>query len=153
MKNNNVILLLGSNINPEKHINRALDLLARQTHLVARSRIWETAAVGSSGPNFLNVAVNISTELNISEIKAEVITPVENRLGRVRTDDKFAPRTMDIDIIVFNDRILDANLWEKAFIALPVSELSPNLIHPHNKKTLSEIAAQLKNSAYAELFK
>jgi len=152
MKNNSVILLLGSNIEPQKNIPQALELLAHYCGTIKKSRVWETEAVGNSGPNFLNVAVQITTRLDQPEIKTRIITPIENQLKRVRTKDKFAPRTIDLDIIIFNDEIVDQNLWEKAFISLPVSELVPELRHPDSKQTLGEIASQLKNSAYAELF-
>jgi 2-amino-4-hydroxy-6-hydroxymethyldihydropteridine diphosphokinase len=152
MKRNNAILLLGSNIQPEDNIKKALDLLAEQVDISQRSRIWETGAVGSSGPNFLNVAVEIETPLSAVDIKQEVITPIENRLKRVRTQDKYAPRTMDIDIILYNGEVLDSDLWKKAFVAIPVSELLPGLIHPTRKTALSLIAEELKSSAFAEPF-
>ena len=152
MKDNSAILLLGSNIKPEQNIVRALDLLEQQTTLVAKSRIWETEAIGSNGPNFLNIAVLIRTHLSPAELKSGLIHSIETKLKRVRTLDKYAPRTMDIDIILFNDRVMDENLWKKAFIALPVAELLPDLPHPMNKIKLAEIASELKNSAYAELF-
>lgn len=151
MKTNSVILLLGSNIEPEQNIPAALALLSENTDLIARSNIWETEAVGSSGPNFLNIAVKINTSLDANSIKTEIITPIENKLKRVRVEDKYAPRTMDIDIIIFQDQILDPNLWKKVFIALPVSELMPDLLHPQQKISLEQVAEKLKSSAYAEL--
>ncbi len=152
MKNNSAILLLGSNIEPEQNILAALRLLSQQTDLIAKSRIWETEAIGSSGPNFLNMAIKLETMLDADSIKLEIITPIENILKRVRTEDKYAPRTIDIDIIIYNGEVLDPNLWEKAFIALPVSELMPDIIHPENKLSLNQVAKELKSSAYAELF-
>ena len=152
MKENNVILLLGSNINPEENILRALELLGQQAKLTGQSRIWETEAVGSNGPNFLNIAIRIQTPLNSQEIKFGLIDNIESELKRVRTTDKYAPRTMDIDIILFNGQVVDENLWNKAFIAIPVAEMEPNLPHPSNGKSLKNIAVELKNSAFAELF-
>ena len=153
MKNNNVILLLGSNIEPDKNIRQALDLINQHVNLVARSHLWETEAVGSNGPNFLNIAVVISTPFEAARIKENIIQPIEDQLGRMRTKDKYAPRTMDIDIILFNDQVVDQNLWSKAFIALPVAELVPDLPHPTRNQTLSDISMELKNSAFAELYK
>ena len=152
MKKNNTILLLGSNIEPEDNIMRALDLLARRVEITGRSRIWETRAVGSSGPNFLNVAVRALTTLSAPELKQDIITPIEKQLKRVRTQDKYAPRTIDIDIILFDGQVSDSDLWKKAFIAIPVSELLPDLVHPTQKTTLSFIAEKLKSSAFAEPF-
>lgn len=152
MKTNSAILLLGSNIDPQENLLAALELLEKQTSLTARSRVWETEAVGSSGPNFLNMAVKIKTGLDAEAIKSELITPIENKLGRVRTEDKYAARTIDIDVIIYNNQVLDPNLWEKAFIAIPVSELVPDLPHPQHEHILAEFAEELKSSAFAELF-
>ena len=70
---------------------------------------WETQAVGSPGPNFLNTAVKITTGLEMSALKLSVLRSVEQELGRVRTSDKNAPRTIDLDIIVFDDEICESN--------------------------------------------
>jgi len=152
MERHNVILLLGSNIRPAENIPQALQLLAARTRVVAQSRVWETAAVGSQGPNFLNVAVKIETRLNPQELKNDLIHPIEQQLGRLRSSDKFMPRTMDIDIILYDDQVLDETVWCKAFVAIPVSELAPNLPQPGTHEPLSKIASQLKSADYAELF-
>lgn len=152
MPQHNAILLLGSNIMPEENIPRALGLIADHLPILAQSRIWETEAVGSRGPNFLNVAVQVATDLEAQDIKNAIARPIENQLGRIRSTDKFMPRTMDIDVIVLDDQVLDENLWKKAFTAIPVSELAPELICPSNGKPLREIAAELKSSAFAEPF-
>jgi 2-amino-4-hydroxy-6-hydroxymethyldihydropteridine diphosphokinase len=153
MENNRAILLLGSNIQREKNIRCALDFLQQSTRVLRQSNIWETEAVGSSGPNFLNVAVEIATNLEISAIKSELVQPIESRLGRMRTADKNAPRTIDVDLIIFNNRVLDEGLWAKAFMASPIAELLPDLPHPQTALPLSEVASQLKSSAFAEPFK
>ncbi len=150
MKNNKAILLLGSNIEPVKNMQQALALIAQYVTLVAQSHFWETEAVGSNGPNFLNIALKITTELDQTQLKTDVIQTIEDQLGRVRSHDKYAPRTMDIDIIVFNDKILDENLWSKAFIALPVAELMPDLYYPQEGSSLSIIAEILESTAFAK---
>lgn len=152
MQTNKAILLVGSNIEPQKNIASALLEIRRLAILVAHSRVWETAAVGSDGPNFLNLALEIKTLRDPQQIKNEIITPVENKLHRVRSTDKYAPRTIDIDVIVYNNEVLDQNLWEKAFVALPVVELAPHLLHPVSGLPLSTITEQLKSSTFAELF-
>ena len=149
MENNSAILLLGSNIEPEQNILAALRLLSQQTDLIAKSRIWETEAIGSSGPNFLNMAIKLETVLDANSIKSEIITPIENKLKRVRTEDKYASRTIDIDIIIYNGEVMDPNLWEKAFIALPVSELMPDIIHPENKLSLNQVVKEVKTTRIA----
>jgi len=153
MSDNSLILLLGSNIEPAANLKKALELLNCSLTITKSSRIWATEAVGNKGPDFLNTAVEVITNLNSDQFKRRIISPIETGLGRIRTSDKYAPRTIDIDIIIVNGKVLDENLWDKVFIALPVSEIIPDLINNTSGETLIEIADKLKSSAKAELFK
>jgi len=153
MLDNNAILLLGSNIEPAANFKKALELLNCSLSITKTSRIWVTEAVGNKGPAFLNMAVETETGLNSDQLKKRIIAPIEIGLGRIRTSDKYAPRTIDIDIIIVNRKVLDENLWTKVFIALPVSEIIPELVNTSTGETLNETAIKLKSSAKAELFK
>jgi 2-amino-4-hydroxy-6-hydroxymethyldihydropteridine diphosphokinase len=146
------ILLLGSNIEPEKNIFLARDMIQSLTQVEAQSQIWRTKAVGSDGPDFLNIAMQIITLLSIEEIKNNIIHPVELHLVRVRMANKYAPRTIDVDIIIYDGQIIDHRLWDLAFIAIPVSEISTSLFHPKNGKSIVRIADELKSSTEVELF-
>ncbi len=152
MSDNSLILLLGSNIEPAANLKKALELINCSLTIAKTSRIWVTEAVGNKGPDFLNTAVEVITNLNFDQLKRRIISPIEIGLGRIRTSDKYAPRTIDIDIIIVNGKVLDENLWQKVFIALPVSEIIPNLINNLSGETLIETANKLKSSAKAELF-
>ena len=153
MLDNRAILLLGSNIDPAANLKKALELLCCSMTITRTSQIWITEAVGNKGPDFLNTAVEVKTGLNADQLKKKIISPIENELGRIRTTDKYAPRTIDIDIIIFNGKVIDANLWDKVFIALPTSEIFPNLKNSLTGETLIESAEKLKISAKAEIFK
>jgi 2-amino-4-hydroxy-6-hydroxymethyldihydropteridine diphosphokinase len=142
-------LLLGSNIEAEANIRRAIQQLGRVVRIEAVSMTWETLAAGSAGPNFLNTAVEITTGLNVSELKHTVLRPIEQGLGRIRTRDKNAPRTIDLDIIVFDGEICDSNLWLDVFRALPAAELLPDLRNPLTGLTLSEAAKLLQQNCFA----
>jgi 2-amino-4-hydroxy-6-hydroxymethyldihydropteridine diphosphokinase len=142
-------ILLGSNILPERNLFRAIDLLQKSCTIKAISQVWETAAEGSDGPNFLNTAIKIYTSLKEQELKENVLQNIEKNLNRVRTNNKYAPRTIDLDIIIFDNRVLDPNLWERNFIALPMSEIIPELFNSQKKKTLLQIAQSIRNSAFA----
>jgi 2-amino-4-hydroxy-6-hydroxymethyldihydropteridine diphosphokinase len=144
-------LLLGSNIQPEENITNALQRLKQVCTVNAVSSIWETEAVGSSGPHFLNTVVWISTPLSPEEIKTQIIQPIEKEQGRIRTADKNAPRTIDIDILIYNEVILDKNVWQRDFIALPLAELRPDLTHPETGESLAEIAQRLKSASKASI--
>jgi hypothetical protein len=81
MKKHSAVLLLGSNIEPEVNIPRAMEMLAERTNIVSQSRIWETEAVGSAGPNFLNVAIRIETDWDAVKIKSDLAAPIETFWG------------------------------------------------------------------------
>lgn len=143
------ILLLGSNISPEKNIKAAISHLHACCRILAVSTTWETQAVGSPGPNFLNVAILVSTELDPESYKWQVLRPIEEKLGRIRSADKNAPRTIDIDIITWDNKVQDANLWTRAFVAIPVAELAPALVEPSSGRTLKSVAAEMRERSAA----
>ena len=143
-------LLLGSNIRPEHNLPLALDLLRKQLGIRRVSSVWETTAVGSDGPNFLNVALLVTTPLDSHALKEQILHPIETRLGRVRTQDKNAPRTMDIDLILFDGQLLDASLWKYAFRAVPVAEIMPDTLSEQGKK-LKDVSVQLARTAHIRL--
>jgi 2-amino-4-hydroxy-6-hydroxymethyldihydropteridine diphosphokinase len=142
-------LCLGSNIDPEENIRRAVDLLREHTSVIALSRCWESEAIGSSGPNFLNTAACIETPLDPAALKEQVLARVEQQLGRVRTADKNAPRTIDLDITIFDGQVLDKHLWDRAYLALTIAELLPDLCHPESGESLPQVAARLQANIWA----
>jgi 2-amino-4-hydroxy-6-hydroxymethyldihydropteridine diphosphokinase len=139
-------LLLGSNIQPEKNLLKALYLLRQNFPVEQVSRVWESAAVGSAGPNFLNAAVIIRTSLDPRQLKEGCLRPLEARLGRVRRRDKNAPRTIDIDIVAWDADIVDANVWKYAHVAVPVAELLPCYQREGTGEYLEQRAARLRRS-------
>lgn len=143
------ILILGSNINPAENLDRALDLLREQVNLLEISSTWETGAVGTRGPNYLNAAARIATSLEAEQLKWQVLRSIETTLGRVRSSDKYAPRPIDLDVIIFDGVVVDDTLWERAYIALTVAELLPDFSHPQNGRRLADIAQDLHQHAYA----
>ncbi|MCE1254544.1 MAG: 2-amino-4-hydroxy-6-hydroxymethyldihydropteridine diphosphokinase [Anaerolineae bacterium] len=144
-------LSLGSNMDAEINLQMAVRLLRRAGDIMAVASTWETEAVGSRGPNFLNTAVAFRTQCSRSVLKDQVLHPIEDQLGRVRTIDKNAPRPIDIDIIIFDNEIIDSELWARLYIARPFAELIPNLVHPVNGKNLLQVANELHCHACAIL--
>ena len=140
---NRVCLILGSNIDPELNIQRAIRKLEQIFPVEGVSAVWETPAVGSDGPNFLNAAVVIYTSLDPRSLKEQVLRPLEARLGRVRTADKFAPRTLDIDMVAWNAVILDHDVWRHAHLAVPVAELLPCYQSDETGEYLEQAARRL----------
>ena len=143
---NTAILLVGSNIDPVQNTQKAMTLLESMVQIEKTSRTWEIPSIGSPGPNFINFAVQIRTSLTSSELKDKVISPIEQSLKRMRSSDKNAPRTIDIDIILFNGQLLDPNIWIRPYAALPMADLAPDLIHPDTGLRLREIAAEIERS-------
>jgi 2-amino-4-hydroxy-6-hydroxymethyldihydropteridine diphosphokinase len=146
---NSAFLLIGSNIDPEKNTRKAMQLLHSMVEITAVSRTWEIPSIGSPGPNFINFAVGIRTLLDAAEIKQQVIGKIETDLNRIRSKDKNAPRTIDIDIIVFNDNLLDIEIWNRPYVALPISDLLPELKRPRDSIKLREVAYFIKTKAKA----
>ena len=143
-------LSLGSNIQPEKNLTRAVQLLKEHGRIEAISNAWESKSVGAEGPNYLNACIAITTSLSWGALKELVILPIELQLGRKRTENKFAPRTMDIDIILFDDRSCDEKSWGKAFIVVPLAEIYPSYQNPLRKEPICETAARLRRLIWME---
>lgn len=140
-------ILLGSNIDPVQNVQAAIRWLRKGCQLLNFSQVWETEAYGNpTAPNFLNLIVLIETDLSIEQLKFDLLRPIENQLGRVRTDDKNASRTIDLDVVIYDGEIVEPNLWKRAFIAIPLAELEPDLINPENQTSLAQIAARLKQA-------
>jgi 2-amino-4-hydroxy-6-hydroxymethyldihydropteridine diphosphokinase len=149
MDEHQVYLNIGSNINPELHLRRAIELLAKHGRIQAVSTAWETQAVGSSGPNFLNACVLILTTLELSEFKQLVIQPIESALGRDRGPDKYAPRPIDLDIIMWDGNAHRQEQWDFAYLAIPLAEIAPDVEHPLTHEKLSRTAERLRAATWA----
>jgi len=139
---NDVILGLGSNIVPEHNLPEALRRLAAVVKIDAVSSLWETTAIGSAGPVFLNAAASLQTKYDRVELKSRVLWVIETSLGRVRSADKNAPRPIDLDILVFNGEVLDGSIFKLDHLILPLAELIPQLRDPESGKSLAKLAAE-----------
>lgn len=135
-------LNLGSNIEPELNLRKAIQLLREYAEIIKLSSVWESPSVGFDGPNFLNTCVLFHTTLQPSELKEKVIRPIEAKLGRVRNAEKNAPRTIDIDLVLFDEDPIHVEYWNYAFVAVPLAELLPDFVHPINLKKLSDFVKQ-----------
>lgn len=142
-------LSLGSNIEPQYNLPRAVGYLSQFGLVRKASTVWETLPVGPTGqPIYLNAAVLLQTSLSAKCLRLEVIARVEVAMGRIRTGDRYAPRTIDIDIMLFDRAILDIGhrhipdpeIYERKFVALTLAEIAPDYVHPETGQTLQEIA-------------
>jgi 2-amino-4-hydroxy-6-hydroxymethyldihydropteridine diphosphokinase len=148
---NRAYLSLGSNIDPERNLPEAVRRLNEYGRVTATSSVWQTAPVGMTDQaDFLNAAVLLETPLSAQALREQAIARIERDLKRVRTENKNGPRTIDIDIVLFNRetlwvgrrRIPDPDLLERPFVAIPLAECAPQYIHPETGQTLQEIAGR-----------
>ena len=147
-----VIVGMGSNQEPERHLPRAVRMIAERAEVLAASSAWATAPVGPVGqPAFVNAAVLLRTLLPPDRVKSELLRPIEAALGRVRTADRFAPRPIDLDLVAYGEEVLrlqgldvpDPDLLRHAHVALPASEVAPSWRHPETGEPLAAIAERL----------
>ena len=138
-------LLLGSNIQPEKNIPLAVKLLQKRLTVLQTSSVWESKAIGSDSANFLNAALLVLTSMEAEVLKEQVLRPLEAQLERVRTSDKNSPRTIDLDILLFDQQLLDPDLWQSAFRAIPLAEVLPDF-QSETGEHLRDAALRLANT-------
>jgi len=143
-------LNIGSNIQPEHHLRDALRLLREQGEVKAVSNAWQSHAFGSDGPDFLNACMLFQTPLEADELKTQIIRPIEAQLGRVRGPDKYAPRTIDIDIILFDDEPYGGEFWTNAFVVVPLADIYPEFHHPFSYERLEQVAVHMRRQTWIE---
>jgi 2-amino-4-hydroxy-6-hydroxymethyldihydropteridine diphosphokinase len=150
-----VLVTLGSNIEPEVNLPAAVRMLSARLAVRSVSRAYETEPVGSRGqPHFLNAAVLAHVDLPPLVLKHQVLRRIEADLGRVRTEDRFAPRTIDLDIALFGNLVLlgpdgrvvipDPDLLRYAHAVVPAADVAPDLVHPTDGRSLRAIAHGLR---------
>jgi 2-amino-4-hydroxy-6-hydroxymethyldihydropteridine diphosphokinase len=150
---NKIIISIGSNIDKEINLPLAVQLLAAQCDLIGASAVYETIPVGLiNQANFFNAAVLVETALDAAQFKQSVLIPIEEQLNRVRSDNKNAPRTIDLDISLFNDeikdidqkhRVPDPDLLKFPHVAVPIADIVPDMMHPETAEPLKSIASRL----------
>ena len=124
---NSVVVGIGSNINPQEHVEEALSLLAYEHSLVQVSSLIYTKPIGRADqPNYLNGSALIRTPLTQDAFN-QYLKDLERRLGRVHTADKYGPRTIDLDIVIWNGMIVNDDFLNRDFVRKSVLELLPEL--------------------------
>ncbi len=120
---NRAVIGVGSNIDPENNVIKAKAILAEEQTIIASSEFEHTPPISRKNhPWFLNGAFLIDTSLSRDELKG-YLRSVEHRLGRIRTSDKYAPRTIDLDIVVWNGTIVDSDVHRRDFLRRAVGQV------------------------------
>ena len=151
-------LSLGSNVNARSNILSGVAALREAFSNVRLSPAYQTRAVGFDGDDFINLTASIETMLQPLELK-RFLNELEDRHGRVRNVAKFSDRTLDIDILLYDDLYLVSPLIEVpraeimtfTHVLKPLADLAPDLLHPVCGKTIAEIWQA--HSARGTLFK
>jgi GTP cyclohydrolase I len=157
LRTHRVLITLGSNVEREGNLRLALARLRRHPHITLRavSPVYETAPVGSADQSpYFNAAVLVETDLRPAALR-DALRAVERDLGRVRTEDKYAPRTIDLDIALYGDErisvdgspIPDPDIARFPHLAIPLADVAPDWIHPEHGVTLCDIADGLSHSS------
>lgn len=141
-----VYLSLGSNTSPTQYICAGLDALADQFGELTISPVYESVAVGFEGDNFINLVVGIDTSLSVGELSAR-LKAIEDANGRVRSGPKYSGRTLDIDILTYDDLcgVVDGvtlprgEVLRNAFVLLPLSEVAPDDKHAKTGDTFASL--------------
>lgn len=138
-------LSLGSNLEPERHLDAAVKALRETFGEVVLSDRVRTAAIGFDGPDFVNGAAVIETDWDVCRLN-DWLHALEDAHGRRRDVPRFSSRTLDIDIVFYDDLILDGpgNLriprpeLKHAFVLQPLAQIAPDFVNPETGKTLAE---------------
>ncbi len=150
-----VYVAAGSNVEPVENLRRALAELALRFPGMRHSRAYRNRAVGFEGEDFINLVVGFDTELPVADVIRQ-LQEVEALCGRARQAPKWAPRSMDLDILLYGDTVLDEpdlvlprpDLLRRAYMLGPMAELAPALRHPTQGQSMHELWASFDRAAH-----
>ncbi|MGU5739392.1 2-amino-4-hydroxy-6-hydroxymethyldihydropteridine diphosphokinase [Aeromonas caviae] len=142
-----IYISLGSNIDRERHIRAGLDALHAEFGELQVSRVFESEAVGFNGRPFYNLVVGADTELPLATL-CQRLRAMEFAHGREPDAKKFAPRTLDLDLLLYGELVCETPLvlprgeiLTNAFVLWPLAELAPTFRHPIDGRTIAELWA------------
>lgn len=148
-----IYISIGSNMAAERHIRRALAQLQQHYGQLQSSSVYKSKAVGFDGEDFLNLVVRLQTNESVAQVAA-LLRQVEQDNGRERNGPKFSSRTLDLDLLLYGDQVIDhdhihlprAEITVNAFVLLPLAELAPQLQHPVLKKSMQRLWDEFDHS-------
>ena len=141
-----VFLSIGSNIDREKYIRAGIEALRESFGELQLSSIYESEAVGFDGDNFYNLVVKVTTDKPVGALLAK-LRFIEDANGRVRGGERFSARTLDIDILTYDNvcgeidgvQLPRDEILTNAFVLWPLAEIAPDASHPCVKKTYLQL--------------
>jgi 2-amino-4-hydroxy-6-hydroxymethyldihydropteridine diphosphokinase len=137
---------LGSNVNANQHIQAAIDALREQFESVEFSPAYSSTAVGFDGEDFINLVARVETDMSPLALR-QYLRDLEDRYGRKRDVPKFSDRSLDIDILLYDDLVLlspvleipRAEIIKFAHVLKPLADLNPELMHPIERRSMADI--------------
>ena len=153
-----VYVAAGSNVAPIQNLRRALDVLDRHFAPLTVSRAYANAAVGFEGEDFVNLVVGFMTDLPLRDV-IERLHEAEAACGRERNAPKWAPRSMDLDILLCDDVVCSEpgltlprpDLLQRPYMLGPAAEIAPDVVHPTEHRTLAELWRAMRVSRPHEM--
>jgi 2-amino-4-hydroxy-6-hydroxymethyldihydropteridine diphosphokinase len=150
-----VFVAAGSNIEPERHLQLASGELARRFPGMRSSPWYRNGAAGFAGDDFINLVVEFSTALSLSELLAQ-LHAIEALCGRPRDAPRWAARSMDLDILLVDALVCDEphlklprpDLLTRAYMLGPLADLAPELMHPTAHATIGELWSRFDRAAH-----
>ncbi|MEC8326239.1 MAG: 2-amino-4-hydroxy-6-hydroxymethyldihydropteridine diphosphokinase [Pseudomonadota bacterium] len=140
-----IFISIGSNINKEHYIKAALAILPQHFDNVIYSSVFESESIGFEGNNFYNLVAAATTNLPLEEVCAR-LKQIERDYGRTPADKKFSPRTLDLDLLFFDEVICDTpaqlprdEITKNAFVLWPLAEIASDFIHPTVNLSIGEL--------------
>ena len=136
----------GSNVRPEFYLKRALSLIEKEFASLRVSPVYRNRAVGFAGDDFLNLVVSFTSDLDVRDVRSR-LQAIEAQCDRPRDAPKWAARTMDLDILLYDALVSNEpglvlprpDLARRAYMLKPMVDLAPDLVHPTLGKTMREI--------------
>ena len=143
---------LGSNINRDRNICSGIKDLKSLGSNISISNIYESVAVGFKGDNFYNLVIGLDTEIPLNQFNS-ILREIEDRHGRLRDVPNFSSRTLDLDLLIYNDLVrhdeeIDvprAEILKYAFVLRPLAEIAADLEHPEIGVPISELWKSFNN--------
>lgn len=137
---------LGSNVNAENHIRAGISALKETFGELSLSPAYASTAVGFDGDDFINLVARIETDMQPTDLR-QYLRDLEDRYGRQRDVPKFSDRSLDIDILLYDDLVLlspileipRAEILKFAHVLKPLADLDPGLIHPLELRSMADI--------------
>jgi 2-amino-4-hydroxy-6-hydroxymethyldihydropteridine diphosphokinase len=150
-----VYVAAGSNIAPERNLERAVAQLGQEFPGARFSPWYRNRAVGFAGDDFINLVAGFDTALPVHAVLAR-LQAIESRCGRPRQAPRWAPRAMDLDVLLYGDLVCDEptlklprpDLLKRAYMLGPLAHLAPGVVHPIAQATIGELWRRFDQSAH-----